>query len=313
MTARAVVRETRWRGEPALALHADGTDAVFLPALGMTGVSLRRGGRQFLATPGGPDALRGGHTLGLPLLAPWANRVSHRRFRVGRVEVDLRGRGVHADANGLPIHGLRVGAPGWRILDQRTRGGTARVRAAIDIDAPVFPFPHRIEVEHQVSAAGLRVSTTIVPTGRRAVPVAFGWHPYLRVGGPRRAWRLELPTRTHLALDARGLPTGATSSERAERALIARRSFDDLYALRSRRRLALTGPDGSSVAIVGDAAYPYAQVWVPPGRPFAALEPMTVPTNALAAGATPMVQPGDAFTARFRIEVRTGASPARPR
>jgi len=65
------------------------------------------------------------------------------------------------------------------------------------------------------------------------------------------------------------------------------------------------GPDRSSVAVVGDASYPYAQVWVPPGRPFAALEPMTVPTNALVAGFTPFVEPGDAFTARFRIEIST--------
>jgi len=65
------------------------------------------------------------------------------------------------------------------------------------------------------------------------------------------------------------------------------------------------GPDRSSVAVVGDASYPYAQVWVPPGRPFAALEPMTVPTNALVAGFTPFVEPGDAFTARFRIEFST--------
>ena len=55
--------------------------------------------------------------------------------------------------------------------------------------------------------------------------------------------------------------------------------------------------------MVGDAAYPYGQVWVPPGKPFAALEPMTVPTNALVEGTTPMVSPGDSFTARFRVEV----------
>jgi aldose 1-epimerase len=135
------------------------------------------------------------------------------------------------------------------------------------------------------------------------VPVAFGWHPYLRVGGPRREWRLELPARTHLALDPGGLPTGAVEAERAERALVGSRTFDDLYALGTRRRLALTGADGSAIAVVGDAGYPYAQVWVPPGRPFAALEPMTVPTNALVDGDTPMVAPGDSFTARFRIEV----------
>jgi galactose mutarotase-like enzyme len=303
VTARAVIRETTWRGEPALALHADGTDAVFLPGLGMTGVSLRRGGHEFLATPGGPAALRGGHTLGLPLLAPWANRLERRQFRVGRVEVDLRRRRVHVDGNGLPIHGLLVGGGRWRITHQGARAGTASVRAAVDVDTAAFPFPHRLEVEFRLVADGLAVATTVVPTGRRRVPIAFGWHPYLRVGGRRRAWTLELPDRTHLALDARGLPSGATARERAESAPIASRTFDDLYALGRTRRLALTGPDGSSVAVVGAVAYPYGQVWVPPGKPFAALEPMTVPTNALVAGRTPFVVPGDTFTARFQLEV----------
>jgi galactose mutarotase-like enzyme len=212
---------------------------------------------------------------------------------------------VHTDANGLPMHGLLVGASGWRILEQRARGRTASVRAAVDVDARAFPFPHRVEVRYVVSESGLRVATTVVPTGRRRVPVAFGWHPYLRVGGPRRAWTLELPVATHLVLDARGLPTGASEPQRAESAPIGSRTFDDLYTLGRRRRLALRGADGSSVAVVGDGGYPCAQVWVPPGRPFAALEPMTVSTNALVEGTTPFVEPGDAFTARFRLEVGT--------
>jgi galactose mutarotase-like enzyme len=142
-----------------------------------------------------------------------------------------------------------------------------------------------------------------VPSGRRSVPAAFGWHPYLRVGGPRRAWTLQLPARTHLELDARGLPTGRAERAPAEDAAIGARTFDDLYALGRRHRLALVGPDGSTVAVTGDAHYPFAQVWVPPGFPFAALEPMAAPTNALVAGTTTMVAPGDAFTARFRIDV----------
>ena len=53
----------------------------------------------------------------------------------------------------------------------------------------------------------------------------------------------------------------------------------------------------------GDAAFPYAQVWVPAGKQFVALEPMTAPTNALAGGDPPVVAPGDAFTAGFTIAV----------
>ena len=46
-------------------------------------------------------------------------------------------------------------------------------------------------------------------------------------------------------------------------------------------------------------AYPYAQVWVPAGQTYAALEPMAAPTNALGAGSAPLVEPGDSYSARF--------------
>ncbi|MFM8305133.1 MAG: aldose 1-epimerase [Actinomycetota bacterium] len=298
------IEETRWRGEPALRLRSGPTAVTFLPGLGMTGVSLRHEGREYLAAPGGPDALRAGHTLGLPLLAPWANRLGRRRYRVGRVAVDLSRRRIHTDGNGLPIHGVLVGAPGWRVEQATTRSGDARLRAVIAVDTPAFPFPHRIELRVGLRPGRLAVRTTVVPTGARPVPIAFGWHPYLRVpGAPRSRWRLTLPRRDHLLLDARGLPTGDRRPAAPESAPIGRRTVDDLFALGRRRVLALE-TDDAAVAVHADAAYPFAQVWVPPGRPFAALEPMTVPTNALVDGGVPSVEPGDAFSASYAVVLR---------
>jgi len=299
-----VVR-TRWRGASALTLRAGRTTATFLPELGMTGVSLRHERREYLAAPGGPAALRDGHTLGLPLLAPWANRLGRRRFRVGSGSVDLRGRRVHADGNGLPIHGLLVGAPGWEVTPEPARrGGAVTVRAVHALDTPAFPFPHRIELTYALRPGRLDVRTTVVPTGSVEVPVAFGWHPYLRVpGAPRSRWRLRLPARTHRELDARGLPTGRWWPEPAEADPIGRRSFDDLYGLGRRRVMALE-TDDHAVEIRADAGYGWGQVWVPPGRAFAALEPMTVPTGALVRGEVPWVAPGDSFSASFAVVLR---------
>jgi aldose 1-epimerase len=303
----AAVSETRFRGEPAIALRAGELSATFLPDLGMTGVSLRYAGREHLALPGGLPALRAGSTLGLPLLAPWANRLGALRYRAANVRVDLTGLPLRTDERGIPIHGLLVGCPGWRVDHQAARGGVARVRTAIDVDAPAFPFPHRIEVEVAARDGRLTVDTTLVPTGRRRVPVAFGWHPYLRVPGtPRGRWRLDLPARTHLALDDRGIPTGETEPRAREAEPIGRRTFDDLYVLARARRLALVADDGASVAVTVGAGYSHAQVWVPPGRPFAALEPMTAPTNALVDGTAALVSPGDEYTATFTIALTPG-------
>jgi galactose mutarotase-like enzyme len=299
------VVERRFRGEPAVELQAGELRATFVPRVGMTGVSLRLRGHEFLALPGGLDALRAGHTGGLPLLAPWANRLDGMRYRAAGVDVQLRRSGVHTDANGLPIHGLLVGRPGWTVTRCVATQAAARLVASFEVDAPAFPFPHRLEVAVAARADRLVVDTTLVPTGRRRVPVAFGWHPYLRLPGtPRGRWRLRLPARRHLALDGRGIPTGRSESEPATDSPIGRRTFDDLYSLGRSRRLAFATDDGSTIELRAGPTYPYAQVWVPPGTPFGALEPMTVPTDALRRGGTPLVAPGEAFTARFELRPR---------
>jgi aldose 1-epimerase len=267
----------------------------------MTGASVRYRGREHIALPGGLRALRAGSTSGLPLLAPWANRLAARRYRAAGMDVDLRGLVLGTDDNGLPIHGLLVGQPGWRLDGLATRGGRASVRASIEVDAPAFPFPHRIELAIATHEDQLTVKTTVIPTGRRAVPVAFGWHPYLRLPGtPRSRWHLRLPPRTHLALDELGIPSGGEQTEPREAERIASRTFDDLYRLGRDRTLALDA-DSSSVSMRCGPGYPFAQVWVPAGRPFAALEPMTAPTNSLVDGTAPLAQPGDACSATFTL------------
>jgi galactose mutarotase-like enzyme len=297
--------ECRFRGEPAVELRNGPLRAVFAPGIGMTGMSLRFHAREHLVLPGGLDALRSGHTGGLPLLAPWANRLAGMRYRVGGRTVDLAGLGVHTDDNGLPIHGLLVGRPGWRVLRLTHARGAAVVRAALDVDEPAFPFPHRLEVEARAHEDRLVVTTTLVATGRRSVPVAFGWHPYLRVpGSARHAWHLRLPRREHLVLDGRGIPTGERVSEPGEAAPLARRTFDDLYALGTGRVFGLEAPDGAAIELRPDGGYRYTQVWVPPGKQFVALEPMTAATDALTKGAVPLVAPGESHRARFSLVVR---------
>ena len=302
MSPTAVARERRFRGEPAVELVSGGLAATFTPGIGMTGVSLRSRGDEYLALPGGLDALRSGRTGGLPLLAPWANRLAQRRYRAAGVTVSLEDPDLPVDEHGLPIHGFLVGAPGWSVDRLATRGDTARLRASIAVDAPAFPFPHRIEVSAIVREPVLRVDTTIVPTGRRSVPIAFGWHPYLRLpDGARRTWRLRLPPRRHLAVDALGIPTGDVRPEPAEAAPIGSRTFDDGYALGRDRRLAIESEQGHSLEMRAGTNYPCAQVWVPSGRQFVALEPMTAPTNALVDRVAPVVRRGESSTASFTL------------
>lgn len=294
-------------GEAAITLSAGPTELTVLPEVGLLGASLRHHDEDYVDLHGGPDAARKGHTTGMPLLAPWANRLGGSRYRaVGRT-VDLADApSLHRDGNGLPIHGTLVGRRGWEVVSVRTRPESsvllARFDASTDPEVMAsFPFPHELLVAWTVAPGRVTVATTLRPTGSTGVPVSFGWHPYFRIpGASRDDLRVGLPARHRLVLDERQLPTGDEVREPAETVDLAGRTFDDGYRLGRTRVLSLAS-DRRRIEVAFDRGYPFAQVYAPADHPFVALEPMTAPTDALARGSAPVVEPGADLTARYTI------------
>jgi galactose mutarotase-like enzyme len=278
--------------------------ATFLPELGLLGASLRHRGDELLALPGGLDGYRSGDVTGLPLLAPWANRLGAPQYDVDGVTVDLEGLALHTDDQGLPIHGTMTAQPGWEVLEAGERSFTARFDFGDHAHLLAsFPFPHELRVEVAIAATTLRMTTTVTPTTDRAVPISFGYHPYLQLPGVRREdIRLRLPARRHLQLDTQGLPTGVDRAEDAEDEPLGSRTFDDLYELASDRRLGLTG-GGRRLTIELEDGYRFAQVFTPPAAASVCLEPMTAAVNALVDGGYELVSAGASFTARFSLHV----------
>ena len=283
-------------------LRAGKYEAVFLPDLGMLGASIKHRGSELLSLHGGVAGYRSGHSTGLPLLAPWANRLSKRRFRAAGIEVDLRRVPLHVDGNGLPIHGTMTAVSGWEVV----RLEPARLVARYGYSTPemlrAFPFPHELTIDARVSERGLRVVTSVRPTGRRRVPVSFGFHPYFKAG---RGAVLRMPASRHLELDRKGIPTGRTTPQRSQRAALKERVFDDLYALGRDRTFVLHRHE-RDVEVRFGVGYPFAQIFAPPGKPFVAIEPMTAPTNALVTSACPVVRPSERFSAAFTVSARPG-------
>ena len=263
----ATARLRRWKAEAGVTLAAGDLEATFLPEIGMLGASLRHNGDELLVLPAGLAGYRAGHQAGLPLLAPWANRVGGRRYEIAGVAVDLNGLGLGTDDNGLPIHGTMTAQAGWEIV--RLEPAVLSVRfdygARPDLLA-AFPFPHELRIKATIDGESLTVTSTLRPTGDRSVPVAFGFHPYLRLPrSPRRSWRLVLPACEHLELDDRGLPTGRSTTQRAEALPIGDRTFDDLFALHDDHVIALEG-GGRRLRVTYEEGYPFAQIYVPAGR-----------------------------------------------
>jgi aldose 1-epimerase len=216
--------------------------------------SLVLGGREVLVAPEElPSHFRvHGARAGITLLHPWANRLSG--------DAGLPS-GAPRDPRGLPIHGLPAAEPGWRI-----EGTTASLDAT-------WPAPHRVRVDVAPDDDALRVTTAV--EADEPLPVAFGWHPYLRPSGPRAAWRLVLPPRRGIELDGRGLPTGVTRPLEAEAAPLGDRTFDDAFDGLAPGATFAAG----DLEVVLDEGYPAAQVFAPAGVDVVSLEPMAAPVD----------------------------------
>lgn len=295
-------------GFEAATLTTGELEAVFVPQAGMIGASLRHRGVELLGQRAG---LRGyvdsGKTMGIPLLHPWANRLSGDEYPAGTDNVILPARapGLRRDEHGLPIHGLLAASPDWRVAET----DAMRLTASLDFAArperlALFPFAHTLTVTATLDPDALRIETRLEATGAIAVPIAFGWHPYLQLPGVARAdWVLELPARRHLLTNETGIPTGQVRPVPARSGRLGDDAFDDGYDELAEPTLVLRG-GGRRLAVRLMEGYPVTQVFAPPNQDLVALEPMTAPTDALRSrSGLRTAEPGEVFTATFAIEV----------
>jgi len=294
--------------EAACSLVAGDLEAVFLPGQGMLGASLKLAGEELLGRLGNLEsAAAKGSTAGLPLLYPWANRLAAPRYQAaGRaVVLDPRSALLHLDENGLPIHGVPWAGLAWQVTAATESTLQATLDWKRDAWLAVFPYRHRVELSVALRPDELRVETTVVADAGDAVPVSFGFHPYFSLAGHARGrWRLQLPPMRRLVLDAQGIPTGAETPFGGLDAPLGTESLDDGFLLAGQAAaLSLTAPD-RRLTLEFLSGYPCAQVFAPADKDYIALEPMTAPTNALISGnRLPVVPPGGAFQASFRIQV----------
>jgi aldose 1-epimerase len=234
----------------------------------------------------------GGH--GAPLV-PWANRLADGRYTWDGKTYQLA---LSEPAKSNASHGLLR----WRPWDCLERAGD-RVRVGTTLfPMPGWPFPLSVSIEYAVSASGLRVETRARNVGEVDAPFAAGQHPYLSAGGGLLDdCRLSFHAAERILVDPeRSLPAGVEPVSGGEFDFSAPRRLGEQkidHAFLGVERdgggsawVRLERPDGHTVALWADAAYPVLQLFtgdtLAPGRRRRGLacEPMTAPPNALASG-----------------------------
>ena len=294
---------------PSIVLKDPSSDltATFVPSAGMVCTSLSDGGVELLGQRRGLQAyLRTGKTMGIPILYPWANRLSANGYGVdgGAVTLTPGVGGVRSDEHGLVIHGVLAAYPGWLVKHAENRltadldyGGQPRLLTS-------FPFPHVVTLDISLAKRALSIETTVTPTTAASVPLCFGFHPYLTIPGvPRSQWQLETPALRHLPVDNWGIPTGVTETWPALSGELGDKTFDDGFdEVPQGSMFALSGGD-RRIEVVFDNGYPAVQIFAPRNDDVVGIEPMTAPTNALRKGGYSTAVPGRPASAKFTIRI----------
>jgi galactose mutarotase-like enzyme len=289
----------------------DGVEAAFVPGAGLVGVSLTLDGVELLARRHGLQGYLGrASTFGIPLLAPWANRLAEPAQTIDGVAWEVRAGdpAVHVDEYGQPIHGLMAAAPEWELVDLGADDGSAWLSARLRFDSGLerfaaFPFEHELAVHIALEGRTLQVGTALTATGDRAVPVAFGWHPWFQFPDVARAdWVLEVPFRHRAVLGPTKIPTGEVVTEPVPRGPLGSIVLDDVYLDVADGTVASVRAGRRGVSVTYASGYDVGVVFAPDEADIVCLEPMTAPTDPFS-GRFPLrrAQPGETVHAAFAI------------
>ncbi|MGA2118001.1 MAG: aldose 1-epimerase [Bryobacteraceae bacterium] len=301
---------------------AHGMEVRVVPSIGNMAYRIEVRGRNILWFPySSPAELREKPVLcGVPLLAPWANRIDGDAYWAAgrRYTLNPGLENVRRDNDGKPIHGLLNFSPLWSVVALEAGSDSASLTSQLEFwkYPPLmaqFPFAHTIRVTYRLAAGSVEVETVVVNHALEAMPVAIGFHPFFRLGDAARdQWRVHVAARERLLLNAAMIPTGRSEANPfADSQPLDGIQLDDVFGslVRDADGIARFWCEGvrERVTVAYGPRYSTAVVFAPKGRDFLCLEPMSAVTNAFNlahAGVFPNLQtipPGGEWRESFRI------------
>ncbi len=261
------------------------------PSIGNIAYDMRAKGQPILMPPELPlDQWKNKTSqAGIPLLAPWANRLDPDSYWANGKQYFLNPNAVQLrrDANGLAIHGLLLFASAWQIAGLRADADAAEVSSRLEFWKhpewmAQFPFAHTYEMTYRLSGGTLEVRTSIENHSSDPMPLSIGFHPWFQIPGcPRDEWSVHLPVRDHYTLSQKLIPTGEkTPAGVPDRIALRGRQIDDVFGGVIAGEEFLLEGRGRRIAVRFGEKFPIAIAYAPESRNVVCFEPMTAITNA---------------------------------
>lgn len=250
------------------------------------------------------------------VLVPWPNRLSEGRYRFDGVDYQVP---LTEPSKRNALHGFAR----WERWTVQRHDDTRAVLGVVLEARTGYPFALEVEVEYRVTPSSVDVQVRGRNVGRRRLPYANGFHPYVSVGTPSiDDCLLQLPAETWIPTDERQIPTGRSAVAGTDYDFMDPRPIGDMHLdtaftdlvreADGMARVRLSKRDGSrSVSVRLGAAYPYVMGYTadtladtPRRRRSFGVEPMTAAPNAFQSGEGLIVlEPGATHVADWGIEV----------
>ena len=153
--------------------------------------------------------------VGIPLLAPWGNRLDEQAFYANgrRYAFDMELGNI---TGAIPIHGFMSLTDQWQVVELKHDGSAAWLTSLLEAYRQPswmrqWPFAHTIEMTYRLERGVLEVRTTVTNHAVEPMPVALGYHPWFQLtDSPREEWTITVPARTRWLLSHQKVPTGVT-------------------------------------------------------------------------------------------------------
>ncbi len=277
---------------------AHGVEVSIVPSIGNLAYEMKVHGHNILHFPYADVAefARRPALCAIPLLAPWANRMTEQGFWANGKKYAFN-LGLGNVRGALPIHGLLVNSPLWRVSEVASDAHSARVTSRLEFwkDPDLmaqWPFAHEYEMTYRLAGGVLEVQIAVTNLSTESMPISLGFHPYYRIPDVSRdEWTAHLAARKMIVADNRLVATGEFKPMELPDPLPLKTNnldtgFTDLVRDADGRAHFRIQSGGKTVEAMLGPKYTVALIYDPPApagetRDFICIEPMTGITNAL--------------------------------
>ena len=281
-------------GVPVVRLSdaARGVEVSVAPGIGNRAYEMKVHGKNILYFPsaGVGEFQQRPRLCGIPFLAPWADLLNEPAFWANgkRYAFNMDLGNVRGN---MPIHGLLVTSPLWRVTEVSADARSAHVTSRLDFwkytDLMAqWPFAHEYVMTYSLAGGELEVRTTIANLSADPMPIAIGYHSFFQIPDiPRDEWTAHLPARIHVIAGEHNIPTGEMRPLDLPNPLPLRgRTLDDGFTDLERdsegRAHFSIEAGGKTVETLFGPKFPVATIWLPNGpggqpREFICFEPLT--------------------------------------